>query len=152
MTDINDITLVDLVAQRIAGQVAALNGGIEFIAELQALLAENGMPQRDVSAFVIPLGFDDRGGESVAGMHTQMLADVVGVILCQKARGDLKGQKGLVRIEPLINAVVDAVAGWAPGNTVGVFNVKRGRLAPGGQGIIVYQIDFELMDQLRIAR
>jgi hypothetical protein len=147
----NDITLIDLVAERIGGQVDALVGSIEFIAELQALMDQGGLPQREVGAFVVPLGFDDRGGESAVGMHTQMLADAIGVVLYVKSRGDLKAKKALPRIEPLINQVVDAVAGWTPGNTSGVFHVKRGRLLPGGNGIIVYTIDFELLDQLRIA-
>jgi hypothetical protein len=151
MTAASDVTLIDLVKQRIDSEVSALTGGIEFIAELQALLDQGGLPQRDVGAFVIPLGFDDRGGNSVVGMHTQMLANAVGVVLYVKARGDLKARKALPRVEVLIGEVVDAVAGWTPGDTSGVFNVKRGRLAPGGKGIIVYQIDFELLDQLRIA-
>lgn len=148
----NDITLIDLVADRIDSQVPALTGGVQFIADLQALLESGGLPQRDVSAFVIPLGFDDRGGgSSMSGMHIQNLAEVVGVVLCVKARGDLTSRKAMPKIEPLINQVTDKVAGWAPGNTVGVFKVNRGRLAPGGKGVIVYQLDFELQDQLRIA-
>jgi hypothetical protein len=151
MTTVNDITLIDLVAERIGGQVAALTGSIEFIAELQALMEQDALPQRDVGAFVVPLGFDDRGGESGVGMHTQMLADAIGVVLYVKSRGDLKAKKALPRIEPLIDAVIAAVAGWTPGNTSGVFQVKRGRLMPGGKGIVIYTIDFELLDQLRIA-
>ncbi len=144
-------TLVDLVAQRIDSRVPELTGAIEFIAELAALMEQGGLPQRDVTAYVLPLGFDDRGGsETTVNVHTQMLADSVGVVLCVKARGDVKARKALPRIDVLANAVVDAVAGWAPNDEVGVFRVLRGRLIPGASGIIVYQIDFEIMDQLRI--
>lgn len=143
-------TLVDLVAQRIASQVAAL-GAVEFIAELAALMEEGALPQRDVTAYVVPLGFDDRGdGSDTINAHIQMLADSIGVVLCVKARGDVKASKALPKIDELANAVVDAVAGWAPNDEVGVFRVQRGRLVPGGRGIIVYQIDFEIVDQLRI--
>lgn len=147
----SDVSLVNLVAQRISGQVPELTGAIEFIAELAALVEQGGLPQRDVAGFVVPLGFDDRGGQSVVGMHTQMLADVVGVILCVKARGDLKLKRAIPAIDVLVIKVVDAVAGWSPSASVGVFNVKRGRLVPGAKGVVVYQIDFELLDQLRIA-
>lgn len=151
MTDINDATLVDLVATRIGGQVPELAGAIEFIADLAAMVSEDALPQRDVAGFVVPLGFDDRGGSSAAGLHTQILADAVGVILCVKARGDVKSKRALPKIDTLVNKVVDAVAGWSPSNTVGAFRVTKGRLVPGAKGIIIYQIDFELLDQLRIA-
>lgn len=151
MTVANDTTLVDLVAARIDEEVPDLKGGIEFIVDLQALLAEGALPQRDVAAFVVPLGFDDRGGESISGMHTQILANAIGVILCVKARGDVKARRAVPKVDVLINQVINAVAGWAPGNTVGVFMVKRGRLAPGAKGIVVYEVAFELVDQLRIA-
>lgn len=145
------ITLVDLVAQRIDGQVPALAGSVEFIAEFAALIESGALPQRDVTAYVVPLGFDDRGGgDDTVNVHTQMIADTVGVLLCVKARGDVKGAKALPKIDELVNAVVDAVAGWAPNDQVGVFRAVRGRLIPGGSGIIVYQIDFDIIDQLRI--
>ena len=143
-------TLVDLVATRIRGEVPELTGAIEFIADLAAMVEEGALPQRDVAGFVVPLGFDDRGGQSAAGAHTQLLADMIGVILCVKARGDVKARSAIPKIDVLVDKVVDAVAGWTPNNTVGVFNVKRGRLVPGAKGIIVYQLDFELLDQLRI--
>jgi hypothetical protein len=147
----SDVTLVDLVATRISATVAELAGAIEFVAELAALAEQGALPQRDVAGFVVPLGFDDRGGNSVVGMHTQMLADVIGVVLCVKARGDVKARSAIPKIDVLVGKVVDAIAGWTPSPTVGVFNVKRGRLVPGAKGIVIYQIDFELLDQLRIA-
>ncbi len=144
-------TLVDLVAQRIDSQVPELAGAIEFIAELAALMEEGALPQRDVAAYVVPLGFDDRGDdENTVNVHTQILADTVGVVLCVKARGDVKAKKALPKIDELAHDVVAAVAGWAPNDQVGVFRAKHGRLMPGGRGIIVYSIDFEIIDQLRI--
>jgi hypothetical protein len=145
-------TLVDIVTGRLGTQVAALNGAIEGIADLAALVSEGAMPQREVAAFVVPLGFDDRGGQSAAGMYTQMIADAVGVILCIKSLGDAKARKALPTIETLTDAVVNALAGWAPNSVVGVFVVKRGRLVSVTKGLVIYQIDFELQDQLRIAR
>jgi hypothetical protein len=146
-------TLVDLVAQRIDGRVAALAGSVEFIAELAALIEEGALPQRDVTAFVVPLGFDDRSGDSgvsIVNAHVQMLAEAIGVVLCVKARGAVKARAALPKIDDLANAVVDAVAGWAPNDEVGTFRATRGRLIPGAKGLILYQIEFELLDQLRI--
>lgn len=143
-------TLVQLVADRIGAQVADLTGHVEGIAQMAALIAQNALPQADVCAFVVPLGFDDRGGDSATGAHTQMLEDSVGVILCIKARGDAKAKKALPTIEQLTNSVVDAVAGWGPAAATGVFRVNRGRLLSFEGGIVLYQLDFTLLDQLRI--
>ncbi|UGA45958.1 hypothetical protein HU230_0007945 [Bradyrhizobium quebecense] len=143
-------TLVDLVAKRIAARVPTLAGAIEYIAELAALVEAGALPQRDLAAFVVPLGFDDRGGSSAANAYTQTLADMVGVVICIKARGDVKAKSAVPKVDEIVNEIVDAVAGWTPNQSVGVFRVLRGRLIPGASGLIVYQLDFELLDQLRI--
>jgi hypothetical protein len=143
-------TLVQLVADRIWTKVADLAGHVEGIAALAALVAEGALPQHDVCAFVCPLGFDDRGGDSAVNVHTQMLEDAIGVVLCIKARGDAKAKKALPTIDQLTNDVVDAIAGWSPNDAAGVFRVTRGRLLSAEKGLVLYQIDFALLDQLRI--
>ena len=79
-----------------------------------------------------------------------MLKDAVGVVLGVKARGDARAKKSLPTITSLRDAVKQNVAGWAPDNTAGVFNVIRGRLLSVDNGLVLYQIDFALTDQLRI--
>ena len=143
-------TLELLVAERIADQVPDLVGRIEDIAELAALIAAGALPQHDLFAFVVPLGFDDRGGESATGFHTQTIEDAVGVVLGVKARGDAKAKKAMPPITQLRNQVRDAVAGWAPTDSVDVFFVRRGRLLSADNGLVLYQLDFSLTDQLRI--
>ncbi|MGJ5203637.1 phage tail terminator protein [Bradyrhizobium sp. HKCCYLR20261] len=143
-------TLVDDVSARIDASVPALAGRIEGVADLAALIAAGALPQREVAAFVVPLGFDDRGGESVTSAHTQVLEESVAVILCIKALGDAKARRALPTIEQLSGAVIAAVAGWAPGDVAGVFRVTRGRLLSAEKGLVIYQIDFALLDQLRI--
>lgn len=143
-------TLVDLVAQRIGQEVSELTGAIEYVAEFAALVEEGALPQRDVAAFVVPLGFDAGGGESATGVHTQIINEAVGVILVVKARGDTRARPAVPKVDALVNKIVEKVAGWAPNDSVGVFNVLRGRLVPGGRGVVVYQIEFSLRDQLRI--
>lgn len=143
-------TLEQLVAARITDRVSALAGRIEDIAELAALIAAGALPQHDVFAFVVPLGFDDKGGESASGYHTQMIEDAVGVVLGVKARGDAKARKAMPSITELRNQVRDAVAGWEPADSVGVFFVRRGRLLSADNGLVLYQLDFSLTDQLRI--
>ncbi|WP_316200407.1 MULTISPECIES: hypothetical protein [unclassified Bradyrhizobium] len=143
-------TLVDSVAARIEALVSDLAGRVEGIADLAALVAEGALPQREVTAFVVPLGFDDRGGDSATSVHTQMLENAIGVVLCIKALGDTKARRALPPIERLTDSVLHAVAGWAPDDVAGVFRVTRGRLLSAEKGLVLYQLDFALQDQLRV--
>jgi len=143
-------TLEGLVALRIDDQVPALKGRVEDIAALAALIEAGALPQHDVCAFVAPLGFDDRGAESAVNTHTQAIEETIAVVLAIKARGDAKAQKALPTIGQLKEDVLNAVAGWAPNSSVGVFNVRRGRLISAAKGLVLYQLEFSLLDQLRI--
>jgi hypothetical protein len=143
-------TLVDSVAQRIGDTVPALTGCIEFIADLAALIAAGAMPQREVCAFVVPLGFDDRGGDAAVNAVTQMLAESVGVVLAIKALGDAKARRALPTIDVLSQSVIAAIVGWAPDDVTGVFRVLKGRMVSADKGLVLYQLDFAVLDQLRI--
>jgi hypothetical protein len=142
--------LIDAVASRIDDQVVTLKGAVQYIADLAALISANAMPQRELTAFVVPLGFDAGDGESAVNYHVQPLDRAIGVVLAVKALGDAKAKRALPSIDVLEKSVVNAIAGWTPDNVVGVFNVKRGRLVSVESGLVLYQIDFALKDQLRI--
>ena len=53
-------------------------------------------------------------------------------------------------LDELIHAVLLAVAGWGPDEAVGVFELARGSLIHNRDGVLVYQLDFAIDDQLRI--
>lgn len=143
--------IVKTVADRLKAEVTQF-GAVELLADLATLVKENALPQQDVSAFVVPLGFDDRGGRSASGIYTQMIATTIGVIVCVKSYGDAAGASKLPALDQLVSAVVDTLAGWAPDDVVGVFEVLRGRLLSVTSGLMIYQVEFALTDQLRIAR
>ena len=46
--------------------------------------------------------------------------------------------------------LIEAIVGWAPENSVGVFRFVRAELVSSSQGTFIYQIDFAIADQLRI--
>lgn len=143
--------LVDAVVARISDLVAALSGRVEVVADLSAQVEQGVLPQADTAAYVIPLGFDDLdGGSSIAGAHIQNISDAIGVVLFVKSPGDAKARRGIPKIDVLGKDVINAVAGWTPENTPGVFSVVRGRLVSVNAGAIFYQLDFKLNRQLRI--
>lgn len=140
------------VRTRLSAEVADLKGRVEFVAALAILVEQGALPQHEVCAFLVPLGFDDRGGESMANMHTQMLSEQFGVILCVKALGDTSAKRALPTIDALKDNVLHALVGWAPDNVIGVLRATRGRLVSVSKGLVIYQIDFAVQDQLRIER
>lgn len=144
--------LIDDVVARLKAEVAALEGRVEGAAELSALVAAGKWPQRTPAAWVLPLGFDARGGESVAGMFTQMLGRTVAVVLFMRASGDATGGKSVPTIATLETSVLDALAGWGASGLFGVLKPVRSRLISVAAGGVIHQVDFSIDDQLRIAR
>jgi hypothetical protein len=74
------------------------------------------------------------------------------VILCAKALGDARARRALPTIDTVKDQVIAAVAGWAPVDVAGVFSVTKGRLVSVTKGLVIYQLDFAVTDQLRITR
>jgi len=143
------MTLLSDVVSRLSTELSEL-GAIETVVDLAALVQNGALPQRDVTLFVVPLGFDDLGGESAANIHTQSIQEAIGVIIAVKARGDAKALKSLPTIDGIKDRVVNGLAGWAPDHTVGVFKALRGRIVSVSGGLVLFQLDFAIVDQLRI--
>ncbi len=114
-------------------------------------MRDGNLPQVTPAAFVLPLGM--RGGQpdAAAGMFRQFYDDVVAIVLVVEFAGDATGGRALPPIDALVRAIVDAMAGWGPGNQVGVFRLMAGRLVSVAAGTVIYQLDFAINDQLRIA-
>lgn len=143
------------VKERLAG-IGDLAGRIQPGASLAELMARNQAPQTCPAAFVLPLGI--RGGTVTAmtGLFAQDIAETLGIVLFLRAAGDATGGSLTDRLTPLRNDVIRAIVGWAPqsdwleGDSVGVFRLARGELISLSAGLLTYQIDFALDDQLRI--
>lgn len=143
------------VRDRLSG-IDALGGRIQPGASLAELMARNQAPQTCPAAFVLPLGI--RGGTvtAMAGAFAQDIVETLGIVLFLRAAGDATGGSLTDRLTPLRNAVIRAIVGWEPqsdwleGESVGVFRLARGELMSLSAGLLTYQIDFALDDQLRI--
>ena len=142
--------MIAAVIARLENQVPELAGRVEGAAELNALVQSNGLPQHTPAAHVLPLGL--RGGrpDAAAGMFRQEFEETVAVVLTLRNQGRT-GDRGLAGADALISAIVAAIAGWAPGDEIGVFSLSRGQLVSFQAGALVYQLDFSIVDQLRIS-
>jgi hypothetical protein len=140
----------DLVAHIGAG-VAELSGRVEGAAELSELMRKKALPQAGTYAWVVPLGLRPRShGDAAANAFTQMVDEVFGVVLFVRAAGDPTGGKALPTIDQLVWAVITKICGWGPDEAVGVFSLRRGELLSAEAGVVLYQLDFGLPQQIRI--
>jgi len=143
--------LVDLVATRLSTEIAALTARVAQAAELSELVKRGQLPQAQASAFVLPLGLRALSeADAAAGAFTQMLAEIIGVLLVVRHQGDATGAKALPTIDELVAACLATMCGWTPEAGGFAFALARGELVSAEAGLVIYQIDFTLQRQLRI--
>ena len=142
--------LVDDVKSRLSDRVPDLSGRIEGAANLVDLLRQNGLSQQALSANLIASGLQGGAVDAASGLFRQAIDETITVVLTFRSVG-ATGAQVLDRMDEIIRAVIDAVCGWAPEASPGVFRLVRGNVASLTAGTLVYQIDFAIADQLRIA-
>lgn len=120
-------------------------------AKLGELTERGSIAVNGTSAFVLPLGLRGGAVNAASGMYLQSLDRLVGIVLVVKNVGDATGAKALIELDPLIEAVIQLLAGWGP-DDFAVFTLARGELVSIEKGTITYQLDFAIEDQLRIMR
>lgn len=141
--------MIDAVISRLKVQVPDLANRVEGAAEFATLRQKKRLPQITPAAHVLPLGFTGGRADAAAGAFTQMIEEVIGVVISVRS-ATATGARDLPAINALIKAIVAAIAGWSVADEVGVFRVLRGQLIGIEDGTIIYQIDFAISDQLRI--
>lgn len=122
---------------------------VEGAAELTSYMATQNKPPAGITAFVVPTGL--RGGEvtSASTLYVQMVEEVVTVILIMR-HADRTGAAALPKIEAAIDECITAVAGWGPDDAPGTFRLRSGAPFSFSGDMLAYQIEFAIMDQLRI--
>lgn len=142
--------LVLATADRLKVQVPALGERVSGAIELAALVAEDALPQVMPAAFVLPLGLQGGEAKYATGAFLQMFDETVGVLLVVQAAGDVTGAIALPDLDALIESVITKIAGWAPDNVAGCFELRRGALVSLTAGAALYQLDFAIVNQLRV--
>lgn len=136
--------------------IAVLGNRIQPAASLSELMSRNQAPQVCPAAFVLPAGIRGGSVDAMAGLFRQDITEVLSIVLFLRSAGDATGGKMTDALVPLRNDVIRAIVGWAPQSewdddeTVGEFRLSRGELVSLSAGLLTYQIDFSLNDQLRI--
>ena len=146
---------LDQVRERIADRVPALAGRLGNAAEFAQIVATNRLPQVTPAAFVLPGGLLGGEVDSVTGLFRQSFDEIVGVVLLNRVAGDPLADKALEEVTPLVRLVIEAVVGWVPGEgtdgeALGAMQLRQAELTGAKDGVLAFQIDFALNDQLRI--
>ncbi|ODR93526.1 hypothetical protein AUC70_11720 [Methyloceanibacter stevinii] len=146
--------LVNPVIERLDAEIPTLQRRVAPAGELAALVNGGNLPQVMPAAFVLPLGLRGSEPDAATGLYRQDFNEIVGVVLMTNSAGDVRGGRALDKQDPLIAAVILALAGWAPDlpDVQGVFQLDRGRLVSLTAGTVTYQLDFSIRAQLRIER
>lgn len=144
-----DQLIAEAVIERLKERVSLLDNRVEGAAHLAQLMASNSLPQNTPAANVISSGLVGREVSASAGSFTQHFDETITVYLTfRNVQG--KGTRAIDLYLPVRKAVIDALCGWGPEGTVGVFRLTAGRTENMLTGTLLYRIDFAIGDQLRI--
>lgn len=142
---------LDTILERVKA-IPAFQGRVQGALQLARLQQQNQLPQVTPAAFVIPTGISGGAVTAVTGLYRQTIGEAVAVVIVVRSADDPRhGRAG----DPLAAAcwdVIHALAGTEMGDIDGQLQFRRGWLVSLADGAAVYQLDFELQDQLRIQR
>ena len=139
---------LDEFSERLKARVPDLE--IQNAGQFARLIESNQLPQFRKGAFVLPGRLSGGQVQTLTGFYAQAVTEGVSVVLVVRVASDPTGAKALDEITPLIRSVVNAVCGWGPADAPGVFALTSGELVGSQAGALIFQIDFSLLDQLRI--
>lgn len=132
--------------------VEAFAGRIHTAGKLSTLLKSNGLANAGVAAFELPLGVTGGSVDAMAGKYLQRVRWLDGVLLSVPSHDDPTKARAIGQLEPLIEEVIAAIAGWGPDEGFGVYELVKGELASLEAGAVTYQLDFVIEDRLEFDR
>lgn len=134
---------------RLKTMAPSFNQRIEGAGSFAAMMASKQLPHITPAAHVVPVSLNGGKAEAATGAFTQDTTETFGVVFTLRSADPVASDK-LEPVDALKAEIIAAIAGWAPSDEVGVFQLVGGRLLNIFDGALVYQIDFRISDQLRI--
>jgi hypothetical protein len=141
--------MLDAAIERIEARVPDLLGKVRGAAEFSALVASNDIGQVRNGAYVLAMSLAGGQARAATGAFVQDLEEGLSVILTQRAEDPLGGT-GKDWIITQRDAVIAALAGWVPTGSPGPMRLRRGQMLNVARGLLVYQLDLAVANQLRI--
>ena len=142
---------IDDVRTRVEAEVTELAGKLGNAVGFADLVEHGSVPPVTPYCFILPGGLRGGTADTATGVFRQPFQETVSVVLMERVAADPLSVKGMGKLTPLAEDIIQCVAGWAPDNAIGVFELVQAELVGATRGVLVFQIDFALNDQLRIA-
>lgn len=140
--------LVDAVIDRLKLLPATVLRSVDGIADMQALMAANRLPQVTPAAHVVPAGMQAVPPQDVAGGYIQQVTEVVGVVVTLRGN-DTQGKAALPRLREIIDAIMTQLCGWEPDGAYSQFQFSRGAVLSLDEKGLVYLLEFQIPFLLR---
>lgn len=144
------IPLAPVIDRLKAELVPGILRDVRVALDLPRLLASQELKGLGTMAFVIPKGGRGRAPDLATGFYSQIVEETVSVVLSVSAIDNPNGDRARGVVEAAIYAVVVALAGWSPSDTVTPFTYQSHQLIALQPGLLAYGVDFQITDQLRI--
>lgn len=145
---------LDAVRNRLEDRVEDLRGRLFTAAEFTRLMDSNAAPAGGVNAYLIPgsiIGQATQGSGLTSGLFRQGIRRGIALVVFLRDV-DRHGKRALESLATFLDTIIAAVCGWAPGDEIGVFELLRAGIIPTRhRGVMAYQFEFFIPDQLRIA-
>lgn len=140
--------MIDEVIERLKAEVPFLNRRVHGALEFAQLFRDKKMPPH-ANAYVTPLAMRGATADAATGIHRQSLEYRVGVYLVINI-ADQTGRNALENLPTNLLAIVEKLAGWAPGPSQELGEFSSGKLISFVEGRAVYELVFKFSDQLRV--
>lgn len=139
--------IIDLVRA-----IPAFQGRVQGALQLARLQQQNQLPQVTPAAFVIPTGLTGGNVTALTGLYRQTVGESVAVIIVIRSADDPRSARAMDPLSAVCWDVIHALAGIEMGGVDGQLQFRRGFLVSLADSAAVYQLDFDLQDQMRIPR
>lgn len=141
--------MIDAIVARLESLIPELDHRVDGAAEFTRMMETKKLPSGGVRAYVLPTGIRGQSGNALAGAFTQPIVRTMAVVLLTRSV-DASGERALSRLGAFVDEIIASLAGWAPADEVGVFELRQASIIPTENGLLGYQIEFSITDQLRI--
>lgn len=140
-------TIIDLVKA-----VPAFQGRVQGALQLSRLQQQNQLPQVTPAAFVIPTGLTGGKVTAMTGLYAQTVGEAVAIVIVIRSADDPRSARAADPLAAVCWDVIHALSGVVMGDIDGQLVFRRGFLVSLADNAAVYQLDFDLSDQMRIPR
>ncbi len=132
--------------------IPGFGGRVSGVLELARLQRQNQLPQTTPAAFVSPAGLVGGAADVISGLYRQSYRETVAVTIVMRSSDDPRSNRSRDPLNALRWEVIHALAGIEMGGTGGQLRFDRDFLVSTADGAAIYQLEFSVGDQLRIAR